>query len=731
MSGPDSGRATAPSPWELLRAFRRCWFPATSLGLLVALLAAGAVWYLLPNRFTATTLLHVSAQEPTILATSEAHTDFGLYQKAQAALISSRLVLNAVLKRDAIASLAILPRDPEKQIAWLQAELKVDYKTGPEFMRLSLTAERAADVKTLVGEITDVYLKEVVYKERTRKLERLKHLQEIQSKYEESLRSHRETVRKLILALGSGDAQVLAVKQRYAAEALGQAERELLQTQSELRRARLAGEVKRRRIKAITEKGLSGSATPIDLEVDADPSIQTLLAHKARVEKDIERIEQVSVRGRREPAMKPLLDQSAALDAQLEKRRKLLRPEVVKRFADRAVRDLQAEFASLEERASLLQDLETSLVETVERLRKQTQAATVGQSDIESFRTEIAQSEKIADRIGSEVERLKLEVDAPQRVHLIEEPVVMESASTRFRAKALLGAAFGALLLAIGLMTWREYSFRRVELAEEITQHLPVVACLPRLEASATLAAGANGTHARDLVFVEHVDAARTSLLHLAKHGEVQAILVTSAVGGEGKTSLACQLAASLARAGFQTLLIDGDMRRPACHRVFGAPASPGFSELLRNENSLEEVLQATPLDHLTLMAAGRWNYQTSQFLARERMPDILAALRQQYEYIVIDSAPVLPLVDSLLLAQHVDGVVLSVLRRVSQLPLFESAVERLQSVGVNLLGAVMNGMSPKVHASRYHYEPASSTLAPESLLDIDLSGVPSESSES
>jgi capsular exopolysaccharide synthesis family protein len=677
---------------------------------LLAAAAGAATWFGMPVKYTATTLLHVSLKEPKVLGNdSQSMMEFSTYQKAQGALVTSRLVLNSVLKRGAVGRLDGLPSQPDEQIDWLQREIKVDFKTGPEFMRISITGDRAEELKTLLNTVADVYLKEVVYKERTQKLARLNRLKEIQSKYEETLRNRRESVRNLILAVGSGDAQVIAVKQRYAEEALGATEKERLQIQSELRRVEL--DLKTKEARALGEKGAALPAlTDAELErlVDSTPAVAQLQAQKERLERELAANEHLAVRGRDEPALKPYYSELAQIEADLKAARAKLLPRAREEARARARAEAQALVAGLRERCNYLRELDRSLGETTERLRKQTRTTSVGQADIDAFKLEIAQTEKMAERVGAEVESLKLEVDAPRRVELLEEASASQSSMERQRYKATGAAALAGLFLAVGGVSWREFCRRRLDSVTELSQDLgmAVVGTLPSPPSAGRSLLPWRRAEAEEWeeVLTDHVDAARTSLLHRARVKGVRVVLVTSALCGEGKTSLSCQLAGSLARAGYRTLLIDGDLRRPAAHGVFGLPGGPGLSELLRKEIEVSAAVRRTGTGRLWLLPAGKWDPRATQALARGRLPNLLKDLREQYEYIVIDSAPVLPVVDSLLLAQHVNGVILSVLREVSQMPLVQAALERLGGVGVPILGAIMNGAPSDVTSYRYRY---------------------------
>jgi capsular exopolysaccharide synthesis family protein len=186
--------------------------------------------------------------------------------------------------------------------------------------------------------------------------------------------------------------------------------------------------------------------------------------------------------------------------------------------------------------------------------------------------------------------------------------------------------------------------------------------------------------------------------------------MVTSAASGEGKTSLATHLAASLARAGRKTLLLDGDLRKPAAHRIFDLPAGPGLCEILRGEVEVGAAVRDVPAAGLAVLPAGEYCPEAIRRLARDGIQPLLEALRQEYEFIVIDSSPVLPVADALLMAQHVDGVLLSLFHEVSRLPKVYAACQRLSLMGVPILGVVVNGTHEEAHGYGHTYAKAAQT---------------------
>jgi capsular exopolysaccharide synthesis family protein len=202
----------------------------------------------------------------------------------------------------------------------------------------------------------------------------------------------------------------------------------------------------------------------------------------------------------------------------------------------------------------------------------------------------------------------------------------------------------------------------------------------------------------------ESVEATRTMLLHAAQTEAMRVIVITSAVGGEGKTLTASHLAVSLARAGRKTLLVDADLRRPALLKLFNLQVQPGLSEVLRGEAELNAAFQEGPAPGLTILAAGMSDDRAVQALSQPILDDIIAKAKEGFDFIIIDSTPVLPVADSTLLCQQADGVIFSVLQDVSRLPQVYAAYERLAALRIRILGAVVNGSRGLAGYSSYTY---------------------------
>ena len=263
---------------------------------------------------------------------------------------------------------------------------------------------------------------------------------------------------------------------------------------------------------------------------------------------------------------------------------------------------------------------------------------------------------------------------------------------TTLRDRRAPRAWLDSCLLALESPTW-SFDYRRLNGPQQVDEGLGirVVGSLPSL-AFRDSSQRRFRSAARALL-MESVDNVRTALMHDSSSRNYRIVMITSASGHEGRTTVASQLAASLARAGRRTLLVDGDLRHPSLHALFDVPLEEGLCEVLRAEVDAEDVVRPTHAEGLWVLTAGFCDVNAIQAMAREQLQPIFDKLREQYDFIIIDAPPVLNLSDSLIMGQYVDGALISVLRDYSKVPQIHQAHERLKDMGIRVLGAVVNGV--------------------------------------
>ena len=195
----------------------------------------------------------------------------------------------------------------------------------------------------------------------------------------------------------------------------------------------------------------------------------------------------------------------------------------------------------------------------------------------------------------------------------------------------------------------------------------------------------------------------RTFLLLSQADKPPQVILLTSPSPGEGKTVTSLNLAIALARDGHTVLLVDADMRKGCCHNRLGLTNNRGLSNVLTGGLLLDEGIQDTPVSGLSLLSRGVPPPNPSELLGSRRMKDILKELRQRFEFILIDSPPVIALSDAAILSVITDGVVLVFDGQRTSTASAQKAVELLDTLRVRFLGVILNAVNLDNPAYSYH----------------------------
>jgi succinoglycan biosynthesis transport protein ExoP len=195
---------------------------------------------------------------------------------------------------------------------------------------------------------------------------------------------------------------------------------------------------------------------------------------------------------------------------------------------------------------------------------------------------------------------------------------------------------------------------------------------------------------------VEAYLSVQTNLEFATAHGAPRSFSVTSTRPAEGKSTTSYALAHSLARSKRKVVLIDGDMRSPSVHGLFGKRNERGLSNFLTGSDNISELLQATDQENLVVMAAGPQPPNAAELLTGPRLEELLSALLKSYDNVVIDSPPVMGLADAPLIASKVEGTIYAVESRGNKASLIKLAINRLASANAHLLGIVLTKFEAK-----------------------------------
>ena len=195
----------------------------------------------------------------------------------------------------------------------------------------------------------------------------------------------------------------------------------------------------------------------------------------------------------------------------------------------------------------------------------------------------------------------------------------------------------------------------------------------------------------------------RSRLYQAREKTGLSKLLVTSALPKEGKSFTAANLAQVIVRQhGRRALLIDADLRNPQLHNLLGAEYGPGLSEYLRSEADEFSIIQRGPMENLFFIPAGRSSSNPAELLSNGRMKSLLKRLEAIFDWIIIDSAPAVPVSDASVLAKDCDGVLLVV--RSNSTPIDAARKARSEFAGHNVVGVVLNGITPDLSPYMQYY---------------------------
>jgi tyrosine-protein kinase Etk/Wzc len=195
----------------------------------------------------------------------------------------------------------------------------------------------------------------------------------------------------------------------------------------------------------------------------------------------------------------------------------------------------------------------------------------------------------------------------------------------------------------------------------------------------------------------------RTAIHFSSLRRDSKVIMITSSFPGEGKTTITANLALTFAQAGNRVIMVDCDLRRPSLNVIFGHSRTPGVTELLAGDISLDEALHHTEIPNISLLSAGTIPPNPAELLCSDSMRDLLSGLRESYDIVIIDAPPVIPVTDAPLLTAFVDMVVVVVESGRIPLKAAQRMKELLQSVQAPVAGFILNDRTAQ-YSNTYGY---------------------------
>jgi succinoglycan biosynthesis transport protein ExoP len=426
-----------------------------------------------------------------------------------------------------------------------------------------------------------------------------------------------------------------------------------------------------------------------------DPTAGLDLREQDRTRQQLEILQKQKVE--LEEVLKPKHPKMIKIEEEIAKQQKLL--EI---YQKQTAEQLE------QRRDSLKKQIETLQLVLQEESTK-AQEASRRVAEYEGIRAKIQSAESLATRIATMLDQVKIGKEVPVETVSVLEPATVAKADNSGFTKNILIGCFIGVVFGIGILFLLDRFDDRPISFTELQEHFDEMV-LGQIPQESTRGGGRLlplAVNDNRYAYAEAHRNLRSSLIFMAIEGaRPRTIVITSAVPGEGKSSVAVNLAITMAFSGSRVLLIDADMRKGTVHEYFELPSDrPGLSDVLAGEAHWEEVVHETHVPKLSVMPHGSFPPNPGELLLTGA-DGLLREIYEQYDFVLFDSAPVLAADDTASLAPKVDGTLFVIRAAYTSTRLARNALELLYQRQVNVMGIVFNSVETKSREYNYFKYP-------------------------
>ncbi len=682
---PPSTPAGGMKPVAYLR-YR--WPLVVFLGGLLAVIFASIAWSVIPSDYSTYSMIRVSPQDPKLFFNEDptGRSDFASYIKSQIGLLRSNMVFVSALRDSDVATLAML-RDQPDPYRFLEEKLVIESPEGSELIRLRLNGEDPHAITKIVNAIHNAYFKEVVEKERQKKTNRLGELEKEITRLRDVLdkkilpnpdKPDAKTDVETLPGIGS---QVAASQFTKLKDTIAALDTQIANYEAE----------KDRIIKRAENPQNDLPAPPPGFltQLEADPAIVTLQKRLTTIEGNLNYANQLNPDNPDHPIKVGYRKRIKELQEDLKRVRQERIDEFQQGQLGAVVKAHQENREKIEADITALKTRRDRTQKELEEYQAKLVKLTPGAGNIpRNFDNDDKQTTE--GQISSMISRKRLlesELNAPDRVQSVQLASVPMKKEIK---KQLMGTAvaglMGFLLVGLGVILY-ESKVRRVMSFNDARQNSlsPIMGVIPNMQTK-------YGQPTPESVFAEEAfEKTRLTLLDQFGRGGGKVIAISSAIGDEGRPMLAVEMAIAFTKSGRKTLIVDFDLRNPTIHHAFGVPNEVGVSDIFGNNVDLPDAVKILPAG-LAVLPAGEWNECVRARLSSEEVASFLDHLRQHFDVVIVNTHPVLMVAESAPIIRHSDGVVLSVEKFETRLPMMTRAQEKIVSLAPPVFGVVYHG---------------------------------------
>ena len=732
--GYSGDLATAPSPQvnpkTLLRGLTRHWWQILLIWIVVSLPAVYLIHQFVEPTFEASSILRVTPTSWKLYQSSQPdQVDFrgaAPYLQTQIGLITSDRVFAPALASAEIVNLSTIKNSADPR-EFLREHMSVAIVKDAYLIRVALELPDGNQAAAIVNAVVKSYLRYNSEHERSGNSTLRTSLTEHHLEYQKQINEKREDLRDIykkgtvslqkthrVRSNKDGDESneqdvVTEEQSDRLAQQMLDTKLEIIKVEADLKAredAKHMSEEERREHGGVSDKERKQQ---IQEEFQKDPDVVALCEEIALADEQRQHAKR-TIRQGNDPARLRAEEKYKNLRVEYDKLWEEKYLEISERLKGAVLSPHGSEsIDDLKRKLESLQTQRTKQADLYEKLKIEKKGVDNDTFDASFVNRQLDTLLRRDDLVNQQLKQL--EFDSSQqnvRVSLVDEAVAHSGATSNKRIKYMATAPIALLFMILSLFCLLEVRAERVAdpdiLSTRVRSEVYALPPLPTTRAIRKL----SEPEAADQVeqFIQRLDHLRFAVCGSPSElGKGRCVLITSAIGGEGKTTLAAQLAARCGNAGMSTLLIDADLRRAALCTLLDVPEGPGLSDVLKDEATAEDVVIPVQGGTFYLLPAGNPIQDTNRLFQGRNLGLLITQLRQLYDLIIIDSPPVLPVPDALILGRWVDGVVLAARYDISRFPQVERARRQLDNAGIPIMGTVINGMrNADSYYGRYCY---------------------------
>ncbi len=354
----------------------------------------------------------------------------------------------------------------------------------------------------------------------------------------------------------------------------------------------------------------------------------------------------------------------------------------------------------------LARDHEANIAQLLDDAKNSTMTLNEKFIQYQNLERKVDTSRQLYEALIARIKRQQLTDRAQSiEVYMLEKAATPDNPVSPNKKRNLMFGLLLGVMGGIGLCFFVDYLDNTVKSPDEAQDRfdLPVLGSIPRLDPKNGSIETTMISNRRSVV-LESYNALRASLLLSYADNPPRSLMITSTLPGEGKSTTAANLSIALSQVGKKVLLIDGDLRKPRLHQIFGLNNSSGLSTYLAGAHD-EPIFQQGPIPNLTIVSAGPMPPNPSELLSADKMKRMIQTLKTKFDYVVLDTPPVLTVADPLIFSRMLDATVVVVRSSKTTIDVIEKGLKRLRGVKAPVTGLVINDIKmDKANAYTYSY---------------------------